>query len=187
MKIDEPVRLANLVDRVPGALIDLPAAALSAVSGLFGEASTESVEGFALWPGRILLALLVVFVIWRLRRGPRLDPWVLVPLAAAVTFWALVAMALSDVRPLAASRYFFPGAFFLLLILAAGLNGLRLPRWAVPAGAVFLIAAAIPNILNYIEQADSLRETARANTAARAAGELVAQESGQPAGRHDVA
>ena len=178
-EIDEPLRLANVVERVPGALVDLPAAALSAASGLFGEASTDGVEGFALWPGRILLALLVVFVLWRLRRGPRLDPWILVPLAAALTFWVLVAMTLSDVRPLAASRYFFPGVFFCLLILAAALNGLRPPRWGLAVGAAVVIAAAVPNIANYVEQADSLREIARTNTAARGASELVAAETGR--------
>jgi hypothetical protein len=178
-EIDEPVRLGNLVDRVPGALVDLPAAALSAMSGLFGEASTDGVEGYLLWPGRILLVLFVVFLLWRLRRPPRLDPWVLVPLAAAVTFWVLVAMALSDVRPLAASRYFFPGAFFLLLIGAAAINGLRAPRWAMPAGAVVLVAAAVPNVANYIDQADSLREIADTNTAARAASELLYAETGR--------
>ena len=179
-EIDEPLRATNLIDRVPGALIDLPAAVLSAMSGLFGEASTAGVEGFALWPGRILLVALVVFLIWRLRRPPRLDPWILVPLAAALTFWVLVAMTLSDVRPLAASRYFFPGAFFLLLILAAAMQGLRAPRWALPAGAVILIAAAVPNVVNYVEQADSLREIARTNTAARAASELLARSGRAP-------
>ena len=178
-EIDEPLRLENLVDRVPGALVDLPAAALSAVSGLFGEASIESVEGYALWPGRILLVLFVVFLIWRWRRPPRLDRWILVPLAAALTFWVLVAMTLSDVRPLAASRYFFPGAFFLLLILAAAINGLQAPRWAVPAGAVVLVAAAVPNVLNYADQADSLRELARTNTVSRAASELIYTETGE--------
>ena len=133
-----------------------------------------------LWPGRILLALLVVFLIWRLRRPPRLDPWILVPLAAALTFWVLVALVLSDVRPLAASRYFLPGAFFLLLIVAAALHGLNPPRWALPVGAAVLIAAAVPNVVNYVEQAGSLREIARANTAARGGSELLAAETGRP-------
>ena len=176
-EIDEPLRLGNLIDRVPGALVDLPAAALSAMSGLFGEASTDGVEGFLLWPGRILLVLLVGFCVWRLRRPPRLDPWILVPLAAALTFWILVAMTLSDVRPLAASRYFYPGAFFMMLILAAALNGLRAPRWALPAGVGILVAAAVPNVVNYAEQADSLRDIARTNTAARAASELIYAET----------
>jgi len=91
----------------------------------------------------------------------------------------LAGLALSDTRPLPASRYFCPGAFFLLLIAAAAINGLRPPRWALVAGAAVLVAASVPNIANYTEQADSLREIAQTNTAARAASELIAAESGR--------
>jgi hypothetical protein len=140
---------------------------------LFGSTAAGS---FNLEAGYLLLGLVVVGAAWRIRRGPPIAREIWLPLTLALTFWALLGMVASPQRPPTASRYLFPTAVFLLLILLQLTRGLRVGRWAFWATVVALIVSLIPNVINLNEQAKKIRDVADGERVELAGVELLRDE-----------
>lgn len=118
-------------------------------------------QGALEW-GRPLLLALLAGAVWGLLREPRGRSRPLIPLAAGLTFWFLVA-ANALLRPPVASRYQYVGAVFLLMIAADYAVGWR-PDWRpgwrvlVPAFAVSA-AATIANFSTLHDAYHAYRDT----------------------------
>lgn len=168
----EVVHLKN-VGLIPSTIVSVSSAGLSAISGLFGTTATGA---FNLEAGYLLLGLLVVAAAWRIRRGPPVAREIWLPLTLALTFWALLGMVASPQRPPTASRYLYPTAVFLLLILLQLTRGLRVGRWAFWATIVALIVSLVPNVINLNEQAKKIREVANGERVELAGVELLRDE-----------
>jgi hypothetical protein len=145
------------VGEVPSTALSVCATGLSAISGFFG-ASGPGIDGsFNLEAGYLLLGLLVIGVIWRIRSGspPAREIWV--PVVLALTFWTLLGLVRSTQRAPTESRYIYPSAVFLLLILLEFSRGIRLtPRIAL-IGLGALLISLVPNVINLHEQARQIR------------------------------
>ena len=182
-EIPDPVQLGNLTE-VPLAVVKLCAAGLSAISGLFGGSGFERLvvdfqqvrfEEFHLAPGYLLLGLLVIAGAWLVWRGPGLAREVWVAIALALTFWVLVGMVTGGARGPRASRYLYPSAVFLLLILLELVRSRPHPRllWL---GAGALLVSLVPNLVNLNDQAHRIRDFARIERSQLGALELLRDE-----------
>ncbi|MBA3263064.1 MAG: hypothetical protein H0T69_11490 [Thermoleophilaceae bacterium] len=135
----ERIDLANLPD-TPRYMAEMAASAAGGLSGL-GED----------W-GRIFVAVFATVVLFRVLRSG-VSAWLGAGLVTAFAFWGLTGLARADVSPASTSRYIYPSAVFLLLIVLAlpGRAGTwrtwatrRRLLWVIVAGAVVL--AAIGNL-----------------------------------------
>jgi hypothetical protein len=126
-------RLDNLF-AAPGFIADMAAGAAGALAGLSAE-----------W-GRPLALAIAGLVAWRALTERR-PLWRLVALAALpLAFWGLTALARAQVHEPAASRYLYPGALFLLLLLAEAGQGAVLSRRALVLVALAVAAITISNV-----------------------------------------
>jgi hypothetical protein len=99
------------------------------------------VVGRSQWGAPLLIALLVLVAYGQLRR-PGFPRGLWPPLAAAAVFWFLAAFNTIPGREPYSSRYLYVGVFFLLLVAANLLQGVRPNRWA-PAVAGALTAVVV--------------------------------------------
>jgi hypothetical protein len=114
---------------------------------------SDEVVGRSKWGAPLLIAMLALAAYRGFRRrgfSPRLWP----PLAAAATFWFLAAFNQGPGREPYSSRYIYVGGFFALLIAANLMQGLRLNRWALLAGAAATAAIAVFNLVPLREGRD---------------------------------
>jgi hypothetical protein len=158
---------------IPSTIVAAAATGLSAVSGLFG--SAESVA-FNLEAGYLLLGLLIVAGVWLLARGRPVAREVWVMLALGLAFWTLLGTVVTPERPATASRYIYPSAVFILLILLVFVGRFRAPPWAIWGFAVALVISLVPNAIALNQQANKLRELARVERADLGAVELLKDE-----------
>jgi len=175
---EQPVHLSNL-GQVPSTMVGVCAAGLSAASGLFGGSGFTGGGAFAsfnLDAGYLLLGLLVVAAFWRVRRGPPLRREIWVPLALALTFWGLVGMVTSPNRPPEASRYLYPSAVFLLLIVLELARGARPTPRVLAIAFVAVVVSVVPNLVNLSERASRIREFAATERSELGALELLRGE-----------
>ncbi len=84
-----PVHLHNLGE-VPSTMLSVCAAGVSAISGFFGALAPGTEGSFNLIAGYLLLGLLIAGVVWRVRSGSAPPRGVWVPVALALSFWALL-------------------------------------------------------------------------------------------------
>ena len=150
----------------PRYVAETVAVSVGAVFGLGTDPATGSSD--PVW-GRAILVALVVGLAYRFRRRPGIPAGVWPIAAAAVTNWFLTAFNFIPGREATASRYQYIGAFFVLMILANLLQGVRLGRRALllGAGATVLIVATNLVVLkqgkNFFQDQTTLT---RADTAA---------------------
>jgi hypothetical protein len=142
-----PLALSHLAHVVP-ILFDSIAAVTIALLGLFRDATAEQ-PSFRLDLGVPLAFLLIGALIWR---TARLDSerrgLLLVPLAVALSFWVLLALAYDPPSrgvP-TASRYIYPGAVFILLVAAEAVRDLRLSPLAWLLCGLGLASALVANL-----------------------------------------
>jgi len=123
---DSPASADNALG-LPDYLYKTSAAGIRSVTGLAAD----------LFPARpafflsvFIFALLLATVVWRLffAKRPYSDR-VLVAGGALLAFWVLGGLALGEGRAPDASRYQYPSAILLILLVASLLDGLKLPRW----------------------------------------------------------
>lgn len=113
-------------------------AAASGVTSLLGLATgdgSEPDQPHLIW-GKILLVIGAIFLAVRLHREGRVPKGLAVVLAIGLSFWLLAGVNREDERFPTSSRYQYPSAVFLLLIIGEGLRGLRIPRLSIVATAV---------------------------------------------------
>ncbi len=118
----------------PAYVTDAAAAAVGAVFGLSAD-----------W-GRVLALALAALVAWRaltlVARPWRLAVLVALPLA----FWTLTGFARAQFHEPGASRYLYPGALFVLLVMAETGAGLRLSRRGLILLALLLTGITVSNV-----------------------------------------
>jgi type II secretory pathway pseudopilin PulG len=171
----EPVQPHNLGE-VPSTALSVFAAGLSSISGFFGASGPGIAGSFNLQAGYLLLGLLVIGVIWRVRSGspPAREIWV--PVVLALTFWILLGMVTSTQRAPTESRYIYPSAVFLLLILLEFTRSIRLTPLVVLIGVGALLVSLVPNMINLHEQARQIRAAAAVERVELGALELLRDE-----------
>jgi hypothetical protein len=165
-------------------VVKVCAAGLAAISGLFGGSGLEGggqleqvqFERFDPTAGFLLLGLLIVAAVWRVRSGSALAREVWVPLALALTFWALVGMVVGSRRTPWEGRYLYPSAVFLLLILLELVRGIRPHPRLIWLGAGALLVSLIPNLVNLNDQARQIRHFASIERSQLGALELLRDE-----------
>jgi hypothetical protein len=140
---------------------------LLALSTIAGEAIGRSIWGIPLLVG--LVALLVYGQVCKPGLSPRLWPVV----AAAATFWFLAAFNYFPGREAYSSRYLYAGAAFMLLVAADLLRGVRFGRWALLAGGLITLVAAVCNLTPLREGRDFFRRQTALTRADLAAIEIV--------------
>jgi len=171
----EVVHLGNLAE-VPSTLAQACSAGLSAISGFFGTSGPGNGVPFNLEVGYLLLGLLVVGAIWRVRSGSPLPREIWVPLALALTFWALLGMVASAQRPPTISRYLYTSAVFLLLILLELAGSIRATPRVIWLTVGALLVSLVPNVINLNDQARQIRDFATVERADLGAVELLRDE-----------
>ena len=166
------------IDALPSYVANAAAGAAGSLSGLGPD-----------W-GQILIVLLGVGVAHAWVRSPRrLDPLVPV-IVIALSFWALTALARAQLQEPAALRYLYPGAAFLILVLAELMHRAGALSWDVGrvaavcgAGGLALIAntGALPEVEVFrVESADARAATAAIEIAAPVAAPNVVVDDYQP-------
>jgi hypothetical protein len=140
------------LDNIP----KIPAYVGNSASGAFG-----GLVGKNLFAGRYLVgigATLVAISAWTQRRvTPRLAALIATPLA----FWLLTAYGRAQVNEPGASRYVYPGAVWVLLVLGEAWNGRRVPNWGVALVALAVAFSLTGNIAEIGHYADGLSGIAR--------------------------
>lgn len=171
----EVVHIHNL-GGIPSAIVGAVATGLSAISGLFG--SPESAHGipFNFEAGYLLLGLLIVAAVWQLRSGRPIAREIWVVLALGLTFWALLGLVVTAHRPPTASRYIYPSAVFLLLIVLVFVGRFRATPWLVWGTALAVLVSLVPNAIALNDEANKLREWARVERADLGAVDLLRDE-----------
>ncbi len=160
------VSLRNLL-AAPRFVADSIAPPLGSLVGL-GSSPEATATLDPVW-GRALLIVLVIAVGYLVyqRRSVGAGLWPIA--AAAATNWFLTALNAFPGREPTASRYQYAGAVFILMILANLLQGVRIPRGALLAGAAVTVLAIGPNIVVLKGGSDYLDDQAvltKADTAA---------------------
>lgn len=171
----EPVQRHNLGE-VPSTVLSVCAAGISAISGFFGASGPGIAGSFNLEAGYLLLGLLVIGVIWRIRTGSPPARQVWVPVMLALTFWVLLGMVTSTQRSPTESRYIYPSAVFLLLILLEFTRSIRPTPWVVLVGTGAVLVSLLPNLVNLHEQARQIRAASRLEQVELGAVELLRKE-----------
>lgn len=116
----------------PHFIADAAAQALAALVGLD-----------AAW-GPVLVIGVIALVLWRLLSPGEVDVRIWTVLALAVGFWALTGIGRAEQNQPGASRYLFPGAVFVALVVVEALRGTRLPgrgralAWVVVAAVALM-------------------------------------------------
>ena len=182
-EVPDPVQLDNLTE-VPLSVVKLCAAGLAAISGLFGGSGFEGgvlfehvqPKEFHLAAGYLLLVLLIIAAVWRVRSGSGLAKEVWVAIALALTFWVLVAMVAGGARGPRVSRYLYPSAVFLLLIVLELVRGVRPRPRLIWLGAGALLVSLVPNLVNLNDEARQIRDFATLERSQLGALELLRDE-----------
>ncbi len=171
-----PVHLHNLGE-VPSTMLSVCAAGLSAISGFFGALGPATEGSFNLVAGYLLLGLLIAGVFWRIRSGSAPPREVWVPVALALSFWALLGtVADTEQRTPKESRYIYPSAVFLLLILLVLARDFRPTLRVVLVSVGVVLVSLGPNLINLNTQARKVRALARVERAELGALELLQRE-----------
>ncbi|HEX6206273.1 MAG TPA: hypothetical protein VFZ29_10770 [Solirubrobacterales bacterium] len=141
----------------------------------------DEVVGRSKWGAPLLIALLALAAYGGFRRRgffPGLWP----VLAAAATFWFLAAFNQGPGREPYSSRYLYVGVLFALLIAVNLLQGVKLNRWALVAGAAATCVVVGFNLVPLREGRDFFEEQTVLTRADLAAIE-IAGDSVEPAFR----
>jgi hypothetical protein len=170
-------------ENVGGLLSYVYEAAAAGVTSILGLATNDGSspdQAHLIWGKVVVLfiAALVGFRIW-LDRG--ISRGLAVVLVLAFGFWILAGLNRSDERFPTSSRYQYPSALFLLLILGEALRGIRPPRTALVVATVVAVAAAVGGISLMVREHDERWRPAA--DAIRSS--LAAVELGRPSVRPD--
>ena len=148
----------------PGYVFDAASAGIVSLLGLAAGDGSEPEQPHLIW-GHVFLVVGMVLLIVKITREGKIPAGLAVALAMGVTFWVLAGINRDASRPPASSRYQYPSAVFLLLIVGEMIRGFRVPRVAVIVVAAITGGAIIGGISlllrehdeRWVPYADSLR------------------------------
>ena len=165
-------------ENVSGLLTYVYEAAAAGVTSILGLATNDGTspdQAHLIW-GEIVVVFLAGSVGFRIWRERGLSRGLAIALVLAFGFWVLAGLNRSDERFPTSSRYQYPSALFLLLVLGETLRGIRLPRPALAFATVAAVAAAVGGISLMVREHDDRWQPAA--DAIRSS--LAAVELGQP-------
>ncbi len=159
-------------DLGPGRLIEAAgyvarsfAAAAASLLGILNSPPVNGADAIRVGTRWLAAAAVVAAVVWAVRRRSRQAagvPWGLVAAAAGLVV-LLVATALQPgsgaIGPPDASRYVYPEAVLLVLVVAEAFRGIRLPRRLLVAAVPLLAFVAVAGTLQLREVGSELRTT----------------------------
>lgn len=149
------------------------AAGITSLMGLATGDGTSPDQPHLIW-GKILMPLVVALVGFRIYRDKGISRGLAIALVMALAFWILAGLNRSEERFPTSSRYQYPSALFLLLVIGESLRGLRAPRLALVLATAGVVAAAAGGIsLMEREHQDRWRPAAEAVRSSLAAVELA--------------
>lgn len=128
-----------------GYVYDAAAAGVVSLLGLASNDGSSPDQDHLVW-GRLLVPLVAALVVFRIWRDKGVSRGLAIALAMALAFWVLAGLNRSDERFPTSSRYQYPSAIFLLLVIGESLRGFRIPRPALAlatAGAVLAAAGGV--------------------------------------------
>jgi hypothetical protein len=123
------VTMDNLLG-TPKFVFESAAAGFTSLLGLATGDGSEPSQPHLIW-GEVVLVGVTLALAAKVARERKLSRWLLVVLAIGLAFWIVAGLNRNVSRLPTSSRYQYPSAVFLLLILAELLRGVRLPRVAV--------------------------------------------------------
>jgi hypothetical protein len=128
-----------------GYIYDAAAAGAVSLLGLATNDGSSPDQAHLVW-GKIVVPLLAALAAFRIWRDRGVSRGLAIALAMALAFWVLAGLNRSDERFPTSSRYQYPSALFLLLVIGESLRGLRIPRAVLvlaTAGAVFAAVGGV--------------------------------------------
>lgn len=128
------VSFHNLVN-APQFAYNSAAAGVTSLLGLATGDGTSPSQPHLIW-GKLLLVPFIGLVCWRIYREGGLSRGMAVSLAIGLTLWILTGLNTESKRPPTSSRYQYPSAVALLLIVGETLRGIRVSKLAVGAAAI---------------------------------------------------
>jgi hypothetical protein len=137
------ITMSNL-EGLPGFLWNVAGGAVASLLGREAD-STGSAGEPALFFKLLALALAVAVIVM-VRRHGRLSRGMGVALTLALVYWVIIGLDHSPARPPVAERYQYPGALFLVLVMAELFVGVRLPRLGAIALAALVAFAVLGGI-----------------------------------------
>jgi hypothetical protein len=146
----------------PEFVFEAASAGLVSLMGLATGDGSEPDQPHLIW-GKLLLVVSLLLLIARVVRERRMSRGLGVALAIGLTFWILAGVNRDESRLPTSSRYQYPSAIALLLIIGEGLRGLRRPRLAVLAAGVGT-ALAISGGISLLEREHTERWEPYANS-----------------------
>jgi hypothetical protein len=128
-----------------GYVYEAAAAGVVSLLGLATNDGTSPDQAHLVW-GKIVVPLLAALVALRIWRDRGISRGLATALAMALAFWVLAGLNQSDERFPTSSRYQYPSALFLLLVIGESLRGLRVPRVALVLATAGAAAAAVGGV-----------------------------------------
>lgn len=124
-----------------------------------GSAAVGALFGIAMDDGRVLLALLAIAVVVALAVDRRISPRFAAVLSLPIGYWVLTALSRAQYDEPAASRYIYPGAVFVVLVLAEVIPRLERPigRAGTAVGAGLLVVLVVLVVVSVRGNVDELR------------------------------
>ncbi len=119
-----------------------------------GSAAVGAVVGIAMDDAHVLFALLALVVVVVVALERRISPRFAAVLALALGYWVLTALSRAQYDDPGASRYLYPGAVFVILVLGELVPRLRVPFGRVGAAiaVVVLLAVVAVSVHGNVEQ-----------------------------------
>jgi hypothetical protein len=157
------ISLDNIL-HTPEFVFNAASAGFTSLLGLATGDGSEPDQPHLIW-GKLLLIGGGLLLLARVVRQREISRGLGVALAIGLAFWILAGVNRDETRLPTSSRFQYPSAVFLLLVVGEGLRGLRPPRLALVAAAV-VTALSIQGGISLIEReheerwlpyADSLR------------------------------
>jgi hypothetical protein len=117
-------------------------AGFTSLLGLASNDGSEPEQPHLVW-GKLLVCLGLIFLAARTIKERGISHGLAVALAIGLSFWVLAAFNYDLTREATSSRYQYPSAVFVLLIVAELIRGMRIPRLvAVPAAIGVALAVS---------------------------------------------
>lgn len=146
---------ADNIASTPEFVFKAASAGLVSLMGLATGDGSEPDQPHLIW-GKLLLLAGCLLLIARVVRDRRISKGLAVAFGIGLTFWIIAGVNRDETRLPTSSRFQYPSAIFLLLILSEGLRGLRRPSPAIIAAGVGT-ALAIAGGISLLEREHSER------------------------------